>query len=141
MEELEETQVPEKTPFDIAKGEIIAYLDYKRVPAKKREEMRENIDKMAEHLLDKNVSLNPANMVFTQKLLFPENVGNVKEITFKPRLKQVEVSKRTQGLKAGDTAGYLRAYICALTDKPADFIANLDTEDYAFGQALAVFFI
>lgn len=127
-----------KTPLDLAREEIKTWLDYKKVPAKRREELKDNIEKIAEFLIDKNVVLDQSKMVFTQKLLFP--IGDIDTLTYKPRLKQLEIGKRIQGLKANDNAAFLRAYICALTDKPADLIANLDTEDYTFGQALAVFF-
>lgn len=136
--EIEKTAEEPKQPIDLAVDEINTWLDHKRVPAERRKGLKDNIERLAQFIVDGIVSLDPKTFVFTQKLLFP--ISEVQTLTYKPRLTQMEISKRTQGLKPTDGGGYVRAYISALTAKPADLIGALDIEDYSFGQALSVFF-
>lgn len=130
-----------KVSLDIAREEVTKWLDYKKVGAKKREEYKDNIDALVDGIYEGILTLTP-DMLFVHNLKFPIGEGeSIKELRYKPRIKQLDIANMMKGIKAGDTSAQVRAYVCAVTGQPANIIAQLDTEDFSVSQSIGVFFI
>jgi len=130
-----------KVSQEIARQDINKWLDYKKISPKRRDELKENIDKLVDNVSE-GVLIVTDKFELTQDLLFPLGIdGAIKKLTYKPRLKQIDISKKIQGNKGTDVGTYVRSYVCALTDQPAGIIGELDSEDYNIANSIAVFFI
>jgi hypothetical protein len=131
----------DKVNPEIAKAEVEKWLDYKKVSQNKKESYADNIKALEEAIVEGYLSLDD-NFNFVQQLKFPiESEVSTSVLTFKPRLKESQVSLHLTGVKIGDFDGRLYAYVAALTGKPKDLIKALDTEDYSIGKNIAFFFI
>lgn len=130
-----------KVSPEIARQDINKWLDCKKISTKRRDELKDNIDKLVDNVSEGILVLNDKNELI-QELLFPLGIdGAIKKLTYKPRLKQADISKKIQGNKGTDVGSYVRSYVCALTDQPANLIGELDSEDYNVANSIAVFFI
>ncbi|MFA6057282.1 MAG: hypothetical protein WC756_03720 [Taibaiella sp.] len=148
-EEQEEVQLKpgQVVSFDIAKKEINAWLDGKRVSDSKRE--KEHIADAIETLIDAisygDATIDPEKMTITQALRFPilneDSKPVLSSLTFKPRLRTNELKDRTASVKQGDGIGRICAIAGALTGQATAIIEKMDTEDMAIVNAVAVFFL
>lgn len=130
-----------KVSVEVARQEVNKWLDHKRVSVKRREELKENIDRLVDNISEGLLVLNE-KFELVQELLFPVGEGGaIKKLTYKPRLKQGEISKKIAGAKSSDVGSYVRAYASALTDQPSAIIAELDSEDYNLANQITVFFL
>lgn len=127
---------------EVAQHEIDGWLEYKKVPERKRESFKDSVDALVDAVSDGCLSVDGDTHVITQTLKFP--VGSevhVDKLDWKPRLSVSNVHTHLQGVKATDADGRVLAYMAALTGKPKEVIRSLDTEDYSIGQAIAIFFL
>lgn len=130
-----------KVPKKLAEKEVDSWLDYKRVKPKKREENKSSVETLVDGFECGVLSLNPQTKEIDFKLDFPiGNEGAIKKLTFKPRLKVGDAHAKLKGVGAGDVDGRIAAYVAALTDKNTALIREIDSEDYSFAQAIAIFF-
>lgn len=131
----------QKVSSEIAKEEVLKWLDHKKVSQSKRESFADNLKALEEAIVEGSLVLNE-NFEFIQELKFPigEEV-QTSTLTYKPRLKESTLSVHMNGVKIGDFDGRLYATVAALTGKPRDLIKALDTEDYSIGKNIAFFFI
>lgn len=128
-----------KIPKDLAEKEVNAWLDFKRVKAKKREENESSIETLIDGFECGALSLNPETKELKLKLGFP--IGDSQgELVFKPRLKVGEAHKQLQGVSASNVDGRILAYVSALTNTNSGVIKDMDTEDYTIAQSIAIFF-
>lgn len=129
---------------EVAEKEFNSWMEYKKIPAKKRESNKEYGEKIIEAICDGRLVLNE-DFTFTQKLFFAveDESGSavVSTLNFKPRVKTETIHVQMNGVKPGDADRRVLAYIAALTGVPKALIAKLDTEDYDVCQSFAVFFL
>ena len=126
---------------ELALQEVEKWLDFKKVSANKRESYKDNIDSIANSISDGILVLNE-DFTITQNLLFPFGVERkIEKLSYKPRLTTGQVYNHMQGIKASDVDGRLQAYICALTGSVKEIVKQLDTEDNAVAQNIAIFFL
>lgn len=130
---------------EVAEKEFESWMDFKKIPAKKRESNKEYGEKIIEAICDGRLILNEEDHTFTQKLFFPiqEEGGStaVSTLNFKPRVKTETIHIQMNGVKPGDADRRVLAYVAALTGVPKALIAKLDTEDYDVCQSFSVFFL
>jgi hypothetical protein len=136
----------EKVDVGIAKNEVEAWLNNKKVSAKKRSLQRASIETLIDAVQYGVISINHESMVITHTLNFPikdtDGEVSLSELVFKPRTDVSEIKLRTKGLDPSDDGtGRLSAVAAALTGKAVGLIEKLDTEDTTIVQAIAIFFI
>lgn len=133
-----------KVTLEKAQVEVEKWLDTKKVPAKKREEYKEYIETMVDAIVA-GIFVMDDNGTITHELFYPTKGDNdeigVAKLVYKPRLKVKEVSAAMTGVKPGDSTGMIVAYISAISGQPKAVIKDLDSSDYAYCQAVAIFFI
>lgn len=131
-----------KLDIEIAEREVTAWLDYKKVNTRRRENFTTQIKSLAEAVSEGELILDTDSMVFTQPLKF--EIGDelkIKELKFQPRADIGKLSKAMQGVGAQDTIGMLNAYASALTGQSKEVLKKLDSEDGNITNAIAIFFI
>lgn len=126
--------------LEIAKSDIDKWLDYKRINSNKREDYKVFIDNLIAAIQDGCLVLDD-EMKLKYELLFPigEN-GAITHITFSPRLLIEKKNAALKGVAPSDADGRLSAIIQALTSQSKGVINQMDTEDFAVCQSIAVFF-
>lgn len=133
----------EKMPLVQAQQEINDWLDSKKVPMYKRDELEKEILALVKALQYGMLTLE--NRVFRHKLLFPLKSESeqvvLDELRYEPRLRGEAIDLALKGVKPDDTAGFIKAHIVALTGKSKGQIGLLDTEDRNIARAIAVFFM
>lgn len=129
---------------EIARQEIEVWLDYKKVPSKKREDMADTIDLLAE-AIEVGVLVRNDNNSITHQLIFPienkDGEATVHQITYKPRITAEAINLRMKGVKVTETHAMFLAYASALTDQPVQLLKHLDTEDLRIVQSVVAFFL
>lgn len=129
----------QKVSPELAAAEIAGWLDYKKVSAKKRESYKDAIETLTEAIVEGHISIGEDHTI-THRLLFPLD-GFASELVYTPRITVGDLTKKMQGVKAGDADGRIMAYAAALTGLSVGLLAKLDTEDNSICQAVAVFFV
>ncbi len=118
------------------------FMDFKKISAKTREQQTEGINALIDGVVEGDLSIDATTKEITQVLKFPlDGEIPVKELKYKPRVNIGTIQAHLQGVKATDADGRILAYIAALTGSVKAVIKNLDTEDHAIGQSIALFFI
>ncbi len=125
-------------PLQNSLQEIGNWLDFKKVPQRKRDAYKDAIETLADAISNGSMSISEDNHI-TYKLNF--EVGGVSELKFKPRLTVSDVKAKTSTLKTSDAEGRLLAYVSALTEVSVGELSKLDTEDFSICQSIAVFFL
>lgn len=131
---------------EVAQQEVNQWLDFKKVSEKRRENYKENIETLVGSIVTGQLTLDQDSKEFTQNLLLPITAEGTDKVTvdklvFKPRIAVKQIRTQMQGVKSTDLQGMILGYIAALTGKPKEVLANLDTEDYTVAQAIAIFFL
>lgn len=126
-------------PLTASFEELNKWLDFKKVAQRKRETYKDAIETLANGISDGLLTVDDKTYAITQTLSFP--AGDIKTLTFKPRLTVQDIKNKTATLKAGDSDGRMTAYVSALTDVSMGELSKMDTEDYNICQSIAVFFI
>lgn len=124
----------------IASEEVAKWLEYKKVSSKKQEQNSDSVETLVSAIEDGDLYLDEKNNLI-QKLKFPENLGIVTELKYKPRVSVSELKSATDGIKATDAEGRIAAYAAAICDQPRTLMLKLDTEDNRIAQAITVFFL
>lgn len=128
----------EKVNFETATQEVEKWLNYKKVKPSRRESLRSFIDILVEAVQLGQLTLGE-NHEWIMALDFP--IGEIKELTFKPRITDAELSnykRNVKGVDAFDTQQLV--LLCGLTTQMAGTIRNLDTADRAVADAIVLFF-
>lgn len=132
-----------KVSREIAEAEINGWLDYKRVGEKKRETYKDQIDSLVDAICEGFLSLKD-DKTFTLVYELREPIGSdskISKLEFKPRLKMGVIHQHLQGVKPSDADGRVCAYIAALTSTTKSVLSQMDSEDYAVPQSIAIFFL
>jgi hypothetical protein len=130
-----------KVSIDVATKEVNEWVASKKFSESKKESLKDSIDSLIKAVADGTLAINEDKTI-NHELKFEVGADfKVKSFTYKHRLAQGEITKRTEGLKPTDADGRICAYIAALTGEPKSVILQLDTEDYSVAQSIAVFFI
>lgn len=127
-----------KVSLEIAKADVERWLDYKKLTQKKRDEKADMIETLTDLVSSGDITIDEECNI-KHNLLFP--VGEVKVLTYKPRLKAEAISVHLKGVSSDDMTGMIAAYAAALTVQPKSVIKDLDTEDFSIARAIAIFFI
>lgn len=134
-----------KVSRETAKKEVESYLDYKKVKARKRENLAPQIELFEDAIMDGSLVLDPDKFVFTHTLAFPLTNAKgditVRQLNYKPRLDVKEINSKMKGIKANDADGRVVGYISALTGQPSEILTRLDSEDNSLAQGFATFFL
>ncbi len=126
---------------EIAKEEVLKWLEFKKVSQSKRDSLADNIKAIEEAIAEGCLVLNE-QCELVQQLKFPiESEISTSTLTYKPRLKESTLAVHMTGVKITDFDSRIYATVAALTGKPRDLIKSLDTEDYSIGKNIAFFFI
>lgn len=132
-----------KVPLDVATGEVHAWLDYKRIPANRRESLQSMIDNLANALAEGNVVINEKQQI-VHKLIFEleGETGGIQELVYKSRLSDSDLEPYKRVLKGTDFDSTLKRTILALTGQPLGVINKLDSStDKGIAESIAVFFV
>lgn len=133
-----------KITSETATNEVNDWLDYKKIPAKKRDSNKEHIEALIDYICDGTLVINEDKTI-TQSLKFPISFDDGKialdKIVFKGRLKTGTIQMHMQGVKSNDADGRLCAYVCALTSQAKGLINQMDTEDYSVATSITIFFL
>ena len=127
-----------KVSIEISQQDVNRWLDYKKMTNKKREEKGEMIETLVDLVSSGDITIDEECNIVHQ-LLFP--IGEIKILTYKPRLKAEAISVHLKGVGSDDLTGMISAYAAALTVQPKSVIKELDTEDFSIAKAIAIFFI
>lgn len=133
-----------KVTPEIARQDVERWLDFKRVPAKKRAAVADTIESMAEAIEQGTLIVND-DCTITHNLIFPiensDGEHTVEELKYKPRVTTEAISIRMKDVKVTDAHGMFIAYASALTNQPTALIKKLDTEDFRVAQSIVTFFL
>jgi hypothetical protein len=127
---------------EVAREEVEKWLEYKKVSARKREQLADNIESLVDYISDGSLTLDQETMAFKQQLLFP--LGNNRQIevlVYQPRLNLKDLSLQNKGVSAQDQNGRIMAIVAGLTGQPKAITGTMDSEDASIAQAIAVFFV
>jgi len=132
----------EKVARDVAELEIESWLDHKKVKSKKRESNADQLERLVEAVQDGVLKFDEANGHLVQILNFPIGDNDqIKELSYKPRLKVGESHRFLKGYASDDMDGRMLAYVCAITNQPKNILTGLDTDDYGVANSIVVFFL
>ena len=139
-EELAEGQVMH---IDLAKKEVMDWLEFKKVRKSTINDSEEAIQKLADAVAEGLLSLDPETFEWKQKLMNPIKTedSTTEELVYKPRLLAWEVQKAMKGVKTSDVFGIMFGIVAQLTGEFPQMIQKLDTEDYGICQNIALFFV
>ena len=129
---------------DTAALDIERWLDHKKVSSRKREQRKDEIESLIAEVQDGTLVVDDnCNLVYSLKFSISDEGGSVAvdELKFKPRLRASDLEPYLKGVKATDADGRVRAYVCALTNKPVGIVSKLDTEDKSIAENIALFFL
>lgn len=135
----------EKITRENATNEVNAWLDYKNVSQRKREENQDSIEDLIDFLVDGTLSINDNTNEITHNLKVPltgaEGQTLESELVYKARMTVKDLNVHLKGVKANDADGRVMAYICALTGQSRNILNLMDTVDYSIAGSLVVFYI
>lgn len=132
-----------KVPLDQATNEVHEWLDYKRIPANRRESLQSMVDNLANAIADGVVVINDKNQI-EHTLIFEleGETGGIQKLTYKSRLSDADLEPYKRTLKGTDFDSTLKRTILALTGQPLGVINRLDSStDKGIAESIAVFFV
>ncbi len=130
-----------KVAREVAEKEIEKWLDFKRVRESKRESAEDQIEVMVQAIMDGFMTLNEETGVLSIQLVFSTGTDEkIKVLEIQPRANVGKLKRAIKGIKTADADGRVQAYIACITEQPMGVVLQLDTEDYALFQAIALFF-
>lgn len=136
---------------EVAKAEIEAWFDFRKT----KENARRNFDdetgkdvlmeKMIEGFMYGQLTFNSENGHLIQTLDFPiENESksvSIKELSWKPRFKESDLTEPLKGIKTSDQSGRMKAYISAVTGVQRIMLGSLDYADFSLSQTIVSYFL
>lgn len=129
-----------KIAREVAENEVKAWLDFKNIKDKKRDENQDSIDSIIDAVCDGLITID-SDFVLTQKLMFPiGSKGEITQLSFKPRMKLSTVRICTQGIKTTDSLGFAGGYISAATGEDRNIINSMEMDDFVLSQSVVIFF-
>lgn len=137
------SKIEEKKPAitkEIATEEVNGWLDYKRVRPSKRQEKEDHVQGMIECVEDGIFVINE-DFTITFNVLWPEEIGNIKTLTFKPRISDREIDNYYKRLDKKSTTSFILARKAALTGINTTILMNMDTEDSTIADHITAFFL
>lgn len=153
---MEKKEVLEKgavMTVSLAEKELEKWFDYRKVKERLRNNPDESLgyDVTRQALIDGfvfgHLVFNPENGILTQKLEWPIEKGDskevvVKELNWKPRIKERDLTEPMKGIKATDSSGRMKAYISAYTGVDRNQLGSLDlASDYSLAQMINTYFL
>ena len=127
----------EKVNRDVAVQEINKWLDVRKVPEKRREELSGTVDVLVDAVVSGSLIVDKATGGLE---LTVESIDD-KKLKFKPRIRAKELRVRVSKLSsAEDAMGMQIAYASALTDVTMAVLENLDMDEFKIVGAIVVFF-
>lgn len=132
-----------KIPLDQATNEVHAWLDYKRIPANRRESLQSMVDNLANAIADGVVVINDKNQIEHMLIFELEGeTGGIQKLIYKSRLSDADLEPYKRTLKGTDFDSTLKRTILALTGQPLGVINRLDSStDKGIAESIAVFFV
>ena len=127
----------------MARKEVIAFLDYKRVKEKRRETLYQQLDILVEAVMDGDISFDE-NFNITHKLIFPLEVDGrvtVKELKYMSRINYGKLNSALSKVKSDDANGQLMATAKVLTGEGSNIIGAIDTADKSISESISAFFL
>lgn len=122
--------------------EVTAWLDYKRIKQKTRDDNEEIITSLQHAFMQGDLELDSKTFELTQKLNF--TLGNensdVDKLVYKPRSNDKMLIPYMKGVKVGDVEGKITALTCALTKVPKALILEMDSTDKVLSNNICTFF-
>lgn len=132
----------EKLSYEIASGEVSAWLNRKKIPQHKRDKHKDAVESLEEAVASGQMVIDESGQI-KYSLQFPvkDNEGDeITELSFKPRLTAESIAVRMKNVEPGDIDRRIMAYVQALTGKSSQIIGQLDTVDLTVCQHIASFF-
>ena len=123
-----------------ARQEIESWLDYKKIDDSQREENESTIKSLISYVKSGHLVLNE-DKTFTHKLKFELESAGIKELTYKARITEREITQKLHGVKADDVDGRIAATIAALSTQVIGIVRGLDKEDFKIARSVALFFM
>lgn len=131
-----------KVTKEVAEAEIKSWLDKKKILPSTRERYEEYIDLLIDAMCEGVITLNADTFVLTHTLMVPlEGEQALTELSYKSRMNDRMLKGYMTGVKSSDADGRLNAVVSALTSKPREIIAAIDSSDKKISMAIAVFFL
>ena len=134
----------------VAKAELEKWFDFRKTKEKARINIDEDLgrdvmaDKLVEGFMYGNLVLDDIGNL-TQKLEFPlgteSKSASLKELIWKPRFRESELSEPLKGVKTNDSSGRMKAYMSAITGTPKSLLGALDYSDYSLSQTIVSYFL
>jgi len=122
--------------------EVNAWLDYKKVNAKRRENLKGNIDNIVACVQDGTFIIQPDTFIIEHTLSVPLGVnGAIKTLKYKPRMSVGSLQDNLNGVNVNDSIQLTLSYIMALTGEARAILKGLDRDDYYNADMVAVFFV
>lgn len=129
-----------KVEFELATAEVEKWLDYKRIPNKKREALSSMKDNMVDQVMEGNLIVND-DFTLTQIIQFPEDCGK-QELTYKARITTFDMDAHKRIVKGDDWTDNSTRAIMALTGQPLNVVKKLDSStDRALAESITTFFL
>lgn len=148
----EEEQLPKGAVIveSVAKVELEKWFDFRKTKEKSRNNIDEDLgrdvmaDKMIEGFMYGNLVLDDVGNL-TQKLEFPLGTESksvsLKQLIWKPRFRESELSEPLRGVKTNDSSGRMKAYMSAITGESKSLLGTLDYTDYGLSQTIVSYFL
>jgi hypothetical protein len=129
-----------KVSKDVAAADINRWLDFKKVPDRRRSDLSDQVESLVSMVEEGNLIVNEDCSL---ELILTEPIAERDRLRFKTRLQVRDIHTRLKGagIKGGDADGRIVAYISALTGLSMGECELLDTSDYSFASNVVVFFM
>jgi hypothetical protein len=135
-----------KVNKEIAISSVKGWLDYKRLPAKKREDAQSMIDVLVDAVEGGVIVIDEDDkFAIKHKLNFPlesDGVASITELRYRSRITDAHIRPYKNSVKGQDFDASLTRAILALTQQPMGVIDGLDkSTDRQIAESIAVFFV
>jgi len=130
--------------LEVAQAEINAWLDFKQVAQRKRDDNEDSIANLVDAVRYGHMTIDPKTKVITQTLKFPiegEAGQKTEKIEFKPRVKMSTIGTQLAGTKMTDIVGLTLSYMAAVTGQPKGVLKEMMSDDYSVASSVVVFFV
>lgn len=126
---------------EVAEKEVNAWLDYKKVNAKRREFLKGNIENIISGIQDGTFIIHPDTFIIEHKLSMPLGLnGQIKALSYKPRMSVGAIQDNLNGVNKEDTIAVTVCYIMTLSGESKLILKGLDRDDYQNADSIAAFF-
>lgn len=129
-----------KVDFDTATQEVEKWLDAKKIPQRKRDQMKAMTDNMVDAMQEGLLRMDD-DCTLIQTLQFPES-DQFSELKFKLRITSFDLEQPKKIVKGDGLDDNLTRILMALTNAPVNVIRKLDSSvDRPIADSIATFFL